>query len=51
MSSTYTRMMHFSILTGLWLPMTQQPETISRQNAAHGPKRLPLAVSVFGTAE
>lgn len=37
-------------LTGLWLPMTQQPETISRPNAAHGLKRLPLAVSVFDTA-
>ena len=50
MSSTHTRMMHLSMLTGLWLPMTQQPETIARPNAAHGPKRLPLAVSVFGTA-
>jgi hypothetical protein len=50
MSSTHTRMMHLSMLTGLWLPMTQQPEIISRPNDAHGPKRLPLAVSVLGTA-
>ena len=49
MSSTYTRMMHLSMLTGLWLPMTQQPENISRQTAAHGLKLLPLAVSVFDT--
>ena len=27
--STRTRMMHLSMLTGLWLPMTQQRETIS----------------------
>jgi len=47
---SHTRMMHLSMLTGLWLPMTQQREIISRPNAAYGPKRLPLAVSVFGTA-
>ena len=37
-------------LTGLWLFMTRQLETISRPNAEQGPTRLPLMVSGFGTA-